>query len=443
MAVFLWSGRNRWRGDWSLCKRYGLEKMTKEAKPSVFRRNNCRLCGGKSLEQVLRLTPSPPVDAYVPAGRLKEFQESFPLDLFLCHSCGHVQLLDVVNPELLFGNYIYETSSSPGLVEHFRKYADAILTTFHPAPGSLVVDIGSNDGTLLNFFKNQGFRVLGVDPAREMAQKAIESGIETLDGFFTNNMARQIRNEHGPAAIVTANNVFAHADDLSDMADGVRTLLAPDGCFVFEVSYLLDMIQGMVFDFIYHEHLCYHSVKPLVSFLGQHGMVLIDAQRIPTKGGSLRCITQPAEASRSQSLTIAQMLELEASIGLDRPEIFKSFAVKIESVKNQLVRLLSDLKGKGETFAGYGASATVTVLLYHFGLRDFITFLVDDNPLRQNLFSPGYHIPVLSPDAIYKKKPDYVVILAWRFAQPIISKHQAFLKQGGHFIIPLLKLKVL
>ena len=409
----------------------------------VFRRDTCRLCGECDFELVLQLTPTPPVDAYVSAEQLDKLQETYPLDLFLCHACGHVQLLDVVSPEVLFGNYIYETSSSPGLVEHFRQYADEVLGRFKLLEGALVVDIGSNDGTLLRFFKERGMRVLGIDPACEIARRATESGIETLPYFFTTELARKIQSDYGSAAIVTANNVFAHVDDLADMAEGIRHLLAPGGVFVFEVSYLLDMIQGMVFDFIYHEHLCYHSVKPLESFLRRHGIELIDVQRIPVKGGSLRGIAQLIGGPRTQSPSMAKLIALEKRLGLDRPEIFKSFAANIESVKNQVVSLLADLQAQGKTFAGYGASATVTVLIYHFNLGSLLSFLVDDNPSRQGLFSPGYHIPVLSPQVIYERKPDYVLVLAWRFSKMIIEKHQSYLDQGGHFIVPLPQIEVM
>jgi len=409
----------------------------------VFRRDTCRLCSGRNLELVLQLAPTPPVDAYVSAELLNKVQKTYPLDVFLCHSCGHVQLLDVVSPKILFGSYIYETASSPGLVEHFHRYANDVLDFVKPAADALVIDIGSNDGTLLRFFKERRFRVLGVDPAREIAGKATQFGIETLPCFFTDNLAGKIRTDYGPAAVITANNVFAHADDLAGMTDGISKLLAPDGVFVFEVHYLLDMVKGMIFDFIYHEHLCYHSVKPLKTFLRCHNLELIDVQRTPVKGGSLRCIAQPLGGPRVVSSSVAELIGLEERIGLDRPEMFKSFAAQIDRVKTELVSLLSGLKKQEKSVAGYGASATSTVLIYHFDLGDVLNFIVDDNPQRQNLFSPGYHIPVLSPRAIDERKPDYMLILVWRFSKMIIEQHRAYLDRGGHFILPLPDIKVI
>jgi hypothetical protein len=280
-------------------------------------------------------------------------------------------------------------------------------------------------------------RVLGIDPAREIARRATESGIETLPEFFTNEVARRIRREHGAAGIVTANNVFAHADDLADVAEGVRTLLASDGFFVFEVSYLLDIIENMVFDFIYHEHLSYHSVKPLRSFLRRHGMELIDIQRVPVKGGSLRCIAQPIDGCRMPSPAVAELVSLESRLGLDRHEIFGSFRANIEGIKSQLLGVLTDLQAQGKTFGGYGASATTTVLLHHFNLGNLLNFLVDDNPSRQGLFSPGHHIPVLGAQVIYERRPGYIIVLAWRYFEPIRRNHQRYLEEGGHFIVPL------
>lgn len=408
----------------------------------VFHRRDCRLCGGQELVLVLPLVPTPVADDYVSFEHLSEPQETYPLDLFLCRGCGHVQLLDVVEPEALFRNYIYVSSSSPGLVEHFRRYADEVCSRLKPPNGTLVLDIGSNDGTLLKFFQGRGMRVLGVDPARDIASKATDSGIETLPTFFTAELAREVRRSHGPAAIITANNVFAHADHLADMADGTRDLMAPDGVFVFEVSYLVDLMREMVFDSVYHEHLCYHSVKPLQDFFHRHGMELIDTERVSTKGGSLRGTVQCAGGPRTVSPAVSELIAVEENLGLDRPEAFSAFAAKIDNAKTQFAGVIQDLQARGKTIAGYGASATTTTLMYHFDLGRAITFIVDDNPQRQGLFSPGHHIPILPPQAIYERRPDYVIILAWRFSRPIIKKHQAYLDQGGRFIVPLPKIEL-
>lgn len=410
---------------------------------SVRRRETCRLCEGRNLDLVLPLKPSALADAYVPKELTDEVQETYPLDLFWCRDCGHLQLLDVVDPEILFRNYIYVTSSSPGLIEHFRQYASEVMRRVKPPAGSLAVDIGSNEGILLGFFQKQGLRVLGIDPAEEIAQKATEAGIKTLPAFFTSELAAQVRSEYGPATIITANNVYAHSDALADMTEGIRGLLAPDGVFIFEVSYLVDLMQNMVFDFVYHEHLCYHAVKPLTTFFNRHGLELIDVERVPTKGGSLRGTAQLRGGPRPLSPSVAELIEIESRMGLDRTETYLSFGAKIDDVKRQLSDLLYRLRAEGKTIAGYGASATVTTLIYHFELGEMLDFIVDDARERQGLFSPGHHIPVLSPEALYERRPDYVLILAWRFAEPIVRNHRAYLEHGGHFIVPLPAIKVL
>lgn len=408
----------------------------------VYHRATCRLCGSPRVPLALKLTPCAPVDAFITAERLKETQPVFPIDLYLCEACGHAQLLDVVSPKLLFGDYIYTTASSPGLVEYFRKYAEEVCTKIKPASAGRVLDIGSNDGTLLSFLKQRGFEVLGIDPAREVGATAIARGIETLPEFFNSKVAKRLRAERGGFALVTANNVFAHSDALDDMADGVRSLLAPDGVFVFEVSYLLDMIENMVFDFIYHEHLSHHSVKPLQTFLKKHGLHLFDVERTPSKGGTLRCYAQLAGAPRPQSVEVDRMIQSEENYGLYRLSTYEAYAGRIDRVKVALKKIVSELRASGKSIAGYGASATGTVLTYHFDLGGDLDFIVDDNPVRQCRYSPGHHIPVFSSSAIEARRPDYIVILAWRFADMIIQKNQKFVERGGRFIVPLPEVRV-
>ena len=407
------------------------------AKETVRRRSTCRLCGSSDVVLVLSLTPTPPVDAYVEEAEVDTPQTAFPLDLFACRACGHAQLLDVVDPELLFGNYIYETASSPGLVAHFERYADEAIAYSGARPGGFAVDIGSNDGTLLRFFKEHGFQVLGVDPAEEIASRATAAGIETVASFMNVPVAERIRRDHGRADIVTANNVFAHADDMGEMADSVRELLAPNGLFFFEVSYLLDMIEGMVFDFIYHEHLCHHSVKPLRTFLARHGLELVDVIHIPTKGGSLRGVAQLKGGPRAVGPSVESFIEREESAGLYGPGIYENWDARIEEVRRTVTQQVDAVRERGGTVAGYGASATSTVLIHHFDLGDKLEFIVDDIPERQGRFSPGHHIPVVSADAISDRSPDAILVLAWRFADMIIDKHRDYLSRGGTFLVLL------
>jgi SAM-dependent methyltransferase len=402
------------------------------------RRADCRLCGSRNLALVLALTPTPPANAFVSASDLASPQLVFPLDVFLCESCAHVQLLDVVDPKLLFENYVYVSGTSPAFVRHFENYAAAVTKRLHLQDNALVVDIGSNDGTLLKAFKTGGFTVLGVDPARDIATRTTMEGIETLPEFFTPALAKWIRAERGPAAVITANNVFAHADDLAGILDGVRSLLAPDGVFVFEVSYLVDVYEKTLFDTIYHEHLAYHSVQPLRGFFSAHGLELFAVERVATHGGSIRGFSKLTNGPWRDDGSVQTLIQLEEQLRLDHADTFRGFAARIKSLGNQLKTLLEGLRAKGKHIAGFGAPAKATTLMYHFGLgSSLIDFIVDDSPWKQGLFSPGIHIPVVASNAIYERSPDCVLILAWNFADTIITKHADFLRRGGCFIIPL------
>jgi hypothetical protein len=406
---------------------------------SHYRADRCLMCHSRDIRLVMPMAKTAIGNDYFP--KLQP-QETFSLSLFLCGECGNVQIEDIVSPDLLFRSYTYSTKSSLGLVEHFRHYAAEIAKHSGAAPGALVIDIGSNDGSLLKAFKALGYKVLGVDPAVEIARRATSEGVETIPDFFTSEKARSILQRFGQAAVMTANNVFAHSDKLPDMADGIRMLLHSDGIFTFEVSYLLDVVQKMLFDTVYHEHLCYHSIRSLQFFFKQHGLELINVDRIGTKGGSLRGTVQRADGPRPVSPVIEQMIEWERLTRLHEPQTYAAYGKKIDEAKESFVALLDRLKAEGKTIAGYGASPTVTTLLYQFDLDKRLDFLVDDNPVKQNTFSPGQHIPVYPSEALHSREADAVAILAWNYAQPIMAKHQAFAEKGGRFIVPLPLLQV-
>ena len=406
------------------------------------RRDTCRLCGGGDLTLVLALTPTPPANAFVDKALKAQPQACFPLDVFFCETCKHVQLLDVVDPAKLFEKYVYVSGTSPSFVKHFDDYAAALTNRFSPDDGGLAVDIGSNDGTLLAAFQKRGLRGLGIDPARDIAARATGAGVETIAEFFSFGLAEKIVNDRGPAAIVTANNVFAHADDLKGIVEGVRTMLAPGGVFAFEVSYLADVVADTLFDTIYHEHLAYHSVKPLETFFASQGMRLFAVERVASHGGSIRGLAGLADGPHQADGSVTTLVAQEREAGLDRAETFKAFAADIDGLGQQLKDLIKGIRADGKTIAGFGAPAKSTTLMYHFGIgAEDIDFIVDDSPLKQGLYSPGLHIPVLASEALYERRPDYLLILAWNFAQVIMDKHSAFLDGGGRFIVPLPELK--
>jgi SAM-dependent methyltransferase len=404
----------------------------------VTRKSACRLCGSRRLELVLPIRPSPIGDAFVSADRLQEAQPLFPLHCYLCGECGHLQNVDVVDPEILFRDYTYRTSVSLGLVEHFETYARSVVSDLAIPKGSLVIEIGSNDGSLLKAFKRQGMRVQGIDPARDIARAATEQGIPTIPDFFTSAMAAAIAASNGPAMLFCANNVFAHIDNMSDVASGIWALLAPDGVFVFEVSYIVDMIDNMVFDTIYHEHVSHHALLPMEAFLNRHGLTLFDVRRMGTKGGSIRGFAQlAATGRRAKSPELTALMVEEVRRGITRADTYRDWFVAIEQRKQAVLAYLDAALGAGKIVAGYGASTTTTTLLYHFELASRLAFIVDDNPLKQGRFSPGAHIPVLPSAELRARKPEVVVILAWIYAEPIVRRNAAFIEAGGAFLVPL------
>jgi SAM-dependent methyltransferase len=415
---------------------------TAEENIDVYKRNTCRLCGSQNLGLVMPMPASPVADGFVPAERREESQKYYALDLYQCQNCGLVHLRDVVNPEVIYRNYLYETTTSPGLVAHFQKYAADILERLDPSRGSLVVEIGSNDGTLLKFFKQAGMRVLGIDPARDIARRATQAGIETWGEFFSADVSVKIKEQKGAADIVIANNVVANIDHLDRLIEGIRNVLSPNGVFIFETGYLVDSVQNLVFDNVYHEHISYFSVKPLQVFFKKHGMELIRVDRVPTKGGSIRGTVQLKGGIRHIEFSVDDLVNMEIERGFYKPDMYKEFTRNIDREKKKLLELLKELKAQGKTIAGYGASHSVTTFLHYFGIAQYLDFIVDDNPRKHNTLSPGHHIPVFPSEEIYTRKADYIVILAWRFYEQIIQKHAAYLKDIGAFIIPMPVLKV-
>ena len=403
----------------------------------VSRRESCRLCDSEQFDLVMPILPSPIADAFVELEKKEQTQPLISLDLYQCHDCGHVQNRDIVNPDLLFRDYTFRTSSSRGLVEHFRQYAEEITNDFNLPPKSLVLEIGSNDGTLLRFFKEKNMRIQGIDPALDIARQASDSGVPTTPEFFSMALAKKIFLDQGPAKLVLANNVFAHADQLADVVQGIATLLDQDGIFVFEVSYLLDIIDNFVFDTVYHEHLSYHSIDPLTRFFTKHGLHLFDIQRNLSKGGSFRGFVQKSGGPYNEKPIVQEMIQEEKKRGLHHPKIFQDYEKKILACKDAVLEFLGKVHKQGKSVVGYGASTTVTTLMYHYELFDKLEYLIDDNSMKHGLYSPGCHLEVKPSSALYDEKPDVVIVLAWQYAKPIISKHKRYIGNGGHFVVPL------
>ena len=401
-----------------------------------YNRSTCRLCLSDNLQLAMPLKPTPIGDKYLPPERREETRETIPLDLFLCRDCGHLQTGAVIYAEVIYTHYLSRPAAvNTVLSAAYRQYAESIVERYRPSKQDLIVEMGSNDGAFLSFFKERDLTVLGVDPAENLAAAASAAGIETKAALFSSEVSRQIRQERGPASIFIGNFVYANIDHVDDVTQGIRDLLAPHGVFMFETNYRVDVFQSDLVETINHEHLSYYAVKPLKAFFARHGMELINAERVPSKGGSIRCTVQLAGGPHQVSPAVEECICLEEELGLYGTDFYQSCADHIHSVREELTQLLGKLKAQGKRFAGYGTSIGATIYIYQLDLGEYLDFLVDDDPYRQNLVSPGYHIPVVSGQSLQDDKPDYVLILAPLYAEPIMKKNKAFTDQGGHFLV--------
>jgi SAM-dependent methyltransferase len=401
----------------------------------VTHRTTCRLCDSRDVELVVKLEPIPLSENYCEDAETGKRAERYPVDLYMCPSCGHVQQLDVVDSKSLWEAYTYYSGDAKGMPEHFREVAGKIIQTYRPAPESLVIDIGSNDGSLLRPFKEAGYRVLGIDPAREIARQATEAGIETIPQLMSIELARQIRSERGAAKIVCMFNAFAHADNMGEIAEGIRELLAPDGIFVFEAQYLLDIIDRMLIATIFHEHMSHHSVKALSIFLDRHGMELIDVERVPIQHGSLIGTVQLKEGGQQVNDSVKKLLDLEIARGLDKVATLKKFAQKLKRLKERTSKLVCEWKAAKLSIAAYGAARSGPTLISQLGLSGAIEYIVDDHPQKVNKYSSGDGIKILPTSELCKRMPTYTVILAWVHAAKIVENNQEYLNRGGHFVV--------
>jgi SAM-dependent methyltransferase len=414
--------------------------MTSEQKlrkpPHHYRRDNCRLCQSKDLELLFSLEPTPPAEWYFRGEDRKATSISFPLDLFMCKSCSHVQLLDVLDPNSLFSDYFYESVTSPGLAQHFRKYASVVSTRVSIMPGDLVVDIGSNDGLLLKEFRDLGYQVIGIEPSKILAQKCNSAGIRTYNTFLNETVVEQVMVDSGQASLITANNVFAHNDDLRGMARCISRLLKDGGTFIFEVSSLLHTMKGLVFDYVYHEHLSYHSLMSLEPFLKEFSLQIYDVEVVETKGGSYRVYSKKDLFPLPKSPRLLSAIREEISSEINTFAFYRDIYKEITDRKNQLHLYLKQLPDEAKV-VGYGASATSTTLLYEFSLQGKLSYLVDDNPIRQGCFLPGSNLEVFSPEYMFDDGPTHVLLIAWRFKDMIINKIKNHMPKDCVFIVPL------
>jgi SAM-dependent methyltransferase len=401
-------------------------------------RTTCRLCGSSELELTVPLASVPIISPNVGHGEKDSAQSVVaPLDNYLCNNCGLIQLIHVVDPALIYRNYLYRTSISLGLSDHFRGLAEAVIDRQNIAPSDLIVEIGSNDGTLLSFFDEHGAIVQGVDPAEGIAEEATARGIPTRADFFTDSLAKQIVVKRGKARAVLCNNAMANIDELGEVLSGVRTLLAPDGAFVFETQYAYDVFEKTLIDVIYHEHISCFSVLPVTIGLKEFGLEVFDVERIPTKGGSIRFWVKLTDGPQNVSPRVAELISMEKASGLYSRDRHKQFADKVAEIKAGLHKAIAETQQAGGSIAAFGTSVGCAALIHQFELEDKLDYLLDDTPFKTSLSGPGYDLPVYLGAETVNKMPGLILILAWRYADKIVERQTSYLAKGGKFIVPL------
>jgi SAM-dependent methyltransferase len=408
---------------------------------TFFRRTDCRLCKSTRLNKIFSLKPTPPGDLYLDEDAKHKSLTVYPIDLYICSNCGYVHLRDVLSPSEIYPEYLYETTSSSGLVHHFSRYADEVKSKFANLKGKLALDIGSNDGTLLSFFKENGLKVLGVDPAENVANKAQKKGIDTIIDFFSFETARKIKARYGKASLVTANNVFANLDDIENFVEAIKEIISPDGIFIIEFAYLGDLVRNQIFDYIYHEHLSYFSLNSLEKFFSKHQLRLIHLNHSTSKGGSYRAYFSSISSHHPESPEVQEGREQEKLLKLTDSKIYTSLLQNVMFNAREVQTILRQARLEGKTCVGYGASVTSTTLLYQFDIACYFDYLVDDNPAKIGTFSPGYHIPVFGQEKLINEKPDLCIILAWRYAEQIISKLKKAECFNTKFVVPMPKVE--
>jgi 2-polyprenyl-3-methyl-5-hydroxy-6-metoxy-1,4-benzoquinol methylase len=394
-------------------------------------RITCRLCGSSDLWTAIPLHPLPVASPNV--GHSALVRESASADARQCNNCGHLQLATIVNPEFQYRNFKYLTGISLGLREHFERLVTTLAASGDVAPGKFVVDIGSNDGSLLRFVKAHGARILGIDPAEQIAKAATEAGIPTLANFFTTALAGDIVRQRGQADVVISNNTIANIDELGAFFAGIDALLAKDGVLVVETQYALDMLTKTLLDVVYHEHISYFAVRPMQRFLQANGFELVNAERIAPKGGSIRFVVQRQGGPRASAANVSALIEEEDRSGFYNKRIFEAFNVRIQELGRNVRKHLMESRQRTGRGLAYGASVGCAALIHYFELGELIDAVFDDTPLTNVLRTSHGDIPVLTGRQLVNEPPANVIVLAWRYASIIAKGQEAFRASGGRF----------
>jgi len=397
----------------------------------------CRACDGEQLTLVLSLGKTPLANSLVELARRGEPEPRFPLDLVLCESCALLQITETVPPEVMFRDYRYFSSFSDTMLKHAAAIADRLVKERGLGPSSLAAEIASNDGYLLKNYVGHGVPVLGIEPARNVAVVAEERGVRTIVEFFGRELGAELASKGMRADVLHANNVLAHVPDIRGVLAGAQAFLKDDGVMVIETPYVKPMLDHCEFDTIYHEHLFYWSITAFAAVARRVGLEVVDVEQLAIHGGSMRLFLRQKGAA-APSAAVTSLLAEEEAWGVARPETYRAFAARVSALKEELVALLRKLKGEGKRIAAYGAAAKGSTLLNHFGIgADLIDFVADRSTHKQGRFMPGVDIPIVAPEELLKRRPDYCVLLTWNFADEILAQQQPYRDAGGKFIVPV------
>lgn len=403
-----------------------------------FKKKSCRYCETYLPEPFLDLGAMALANSYVKKEDAGKAEFTCPLALTLCPKCKLVQTTHVVPAPLMFSNYLYVSSTTQTFRVHFADYAHHVAGRLIKRANSVAVDIGSNDGLLVSCYEKEGLKAVGVEPAVNLSTDANARGIKTLNRYFDAEAVTEIQKEFGHADIVSANNVFAHIDDIASVCKNVEKLLSAQGIFSIEFPYIVTMLDELLFDMIYHEHLSYIAIHPLSYVLNRFGMEIFDILKVSSHGGSLRVLIQKKGGPYAKTKIVQDLLDIETQKGCLGEEIYKKFASEVNDTKKRFVELVRQLRKEGQTISGYGVPAKASTILNFYGLgKEELLFMVDDNPLKQGYLAPGTKIPILPSQHLFENPTNVVVIFAWNFAKEILSKIGHLRNKGVKFLIPL------
>ncbi len=410
-------------------------------------RLKCAFCGSQKLSEVIDFG-----EVALAGGFLKKeeiaHEKKYPLTIVFCENCFAVQVRDHIDPSILFKTDFYFSSAIKTLRDHFSNYAAEVVDRFLPEPkGAVTVEFGSNDGVLLRPLAEHGVgTVIGVDPAENIVDSINNDQLVLVNDFFNVSVAESIVKKYGGVDIVMANNVFAHITDINGTTEAVQKVLKDDGVFVFEVHYLGKIIEEMQYDFIYHEHIYYYSLLALENHLARHGMIIFDIKQIPIHGGSFRYYAAKKGSRHAQNISVSvkALHNKEKELGYDKPETYREFASKVKEKKNELMKIVSDIKKQGLSIVGYGASGRANTIIQYCGINnDHLDFIIDDAPAKKGMYTPGSHLEIRDNTALKENKPDYILLFAWAFYEEIIKKCKDYIDEGGKIIVPLPEVRVI